>query len=149
MSSCQNESLGRVIYRTSLKLRNYAEKLLSPYDLTVEQYHLLKNTSAEEGLSQNQLCEIVGKKPANITRILDRLEKKGWIERQPHPEDRRSSLVYLTKEGMRISAKVLSDFESYSSWFIAGISPEEEQVCRQVLQKIDGNIKKLMNRIEG
>ncbi len=148
MSSCHNESLGRVIYRTSLELRNYAEKLLSPYGLTVEQYHLLKNTTADTGLSQNQLCELVGKKPANITRILDRLEKKGWIERRQHPDDRRASLVFLTKEGGRISAEVLNDFESYSNWFTDGIDQEEEQICRQVLHKIDSNIKELMDKID-
>lgn len=148
MTSCHNESLGRLIYRTSLELRNYAEKLLSPYGLTVEQYHLLKSTSAEEGLSQNQLCQEVGKKPANITRILDRLEIKGWVERRPHPDDRRSSLVFLTQEGERISAEVHNDFESYSSWFTKGIDQGEEQICRRVLQKIDSNLRKLMSEIE-
>ena len=148
MSSCHNESLGRLIYKTSLELRNYAEKMLGPYGLTVEQYHLLKNTSPVEGRSQNQLCEQLGKKPANITRILDRLEKKGWIVRKPNPNDRRSSLVYLTTEGESVSSEVLSDFESYSSWLIDGIGSDEERICRNVLQKIDDNLRKLIHEIE-
>jgi len=148
MSSCKNETIGRLIYKTSLNLRNYAEQMLSPYGLTVEQFHILKNASMNLGLSQNQLCEQVGKKPANITRILDRLEKKEWIERRPNPNDRRSSLVFLTDEGERIIGEVSNKLEEYSSWFIKGISSEEEQCFRKVLAKIDDNITVLMNEIE-
>lgn len=144
----ENQPIGRLIYVTSLNLRNYAEKMLSPYDLTVEQFHLLKNTSRVHGYSQNQLCEYVGKKPANITRILDRLEKKHWIERREHPSDRRSSLVFLTKEGELMTNKVSKQFEAYSSRFIKGISSGEEKVFRDVLNKINFNIKSLMDEMD-
>ena len=144
----ENQPIGRLIYLTSLNLRNYAEKMLSPYDLTVEQFHLLKNTSRVTGYSQNQLCDHVGKKPANITRILDRLEKKQWIERRVHPTDRRSSLVFLTLEGERMVNSVSKHFEAYSSRFIKGVSSSEEQVFRDVLNKIDCNINKLMDEID-
>jgi DNA-binding MarR family transcriptional regulator len=148
MTSSNAEPIGRLIYTTSLNLRNYVEKMLSPYGLTVEQFHLLKNTSATSGLSQKQLCLHLGKQPANITRILDRLEKKRWIERKANPSDRRSSLVFLTAEGERVIDKVSSDLQSYSSWFVAGINDEEERIFRRVLGKIDHNIKKLMAEID-
>ncbi|MDJ0622006.1 MAG: MarR family transcriptional regulator [Desulfocapsaceae bacterium] len=145
----EEQSVGRLVYLTSLKLRNYAEKILSPHDLTVEQFHLLKNTSRVSGLSQNELCRSVGKKPANITRILDRLEKKKWIERRVHPNDRRATLVFLTRDGELIVKKVSSTFESYSSRFIAGVDADEERIFRQVIKKINGNIDRLMNEITG
>ncbi len=147
MGSCHNESIGRLIYKTSLMLRNYAEKLLSPYDLTVEQFHLLKQTSVKSGMSQSQLCKLVDKKPANITRILDRLEKKRWVKRQKNPADRRSSLVFLTGEGERIIGEVSTLFESYSDWFVEGIGLEEELLFRTVLGKINNNISKLMEEV--
>jgi len=148
MPKCAEEPIGRLIYKTSLDLRNYAEKLLNPYGLTTEQFHILKSTSARAGISQSQLCVSVGKKPANITRLLDRLEKKGWIERQPNPADRRSSLVYLTREGERMIAEVSNEFESYASWFVEGVGQEEERAFRRVLGKINHNIEKLMNALD-
>jgi len=135
------------MYKTSLKLRNYAEKMLSPYDLTVEQFHILKYASLNKGLNQNQLCEQVGKKPANVTRILDRMEKKQWVERRTNPGDRRSSLIYLTGEGERVISEVSHKFEGYSSWFVRGIDRKEEHVFRMVLAKIDDNIERLMDEI--
>ena len=148
MSSCQNESIGRQMYRTSLLLRNYAEKILSPYGLTVEQFHLLKSATMTSGQSQRQLCQDLEKKPANITRILDRLEKKEWIERRPNPTDRRSSTIYITDEGRRIITEVSSLFETYSGRFLMGIGCEEERVFRLVLEIIDKNIKALTDEIE-
>lgn len=146
-NSSEDQPVGRLVYLTSLNLRNYAEKIMSPYDLTVEQFHLLKNTSRSSGYTQSQLCDCVGKKPANITRILDRLEKKKWIERRVHPSDRRSSLVFLTREGENVVDKVVEIFESYSSRFMEGIGNDEEQVFRRVLGKINNNINNLMDEI--
>ncbi len=148
MTSCANESMGRLIYKTSLSLRNFAEKMLSPYDLTVEQLHLLKSASSATGLSQNQLCLQLGKNPANISRILDRLEKKKWIAREPNPSDRRSSLVVLTDEGKRVTDEVSSKFESYSYCLMEGINNEEEGIFRRVLEKIDENAIKMVNEID-
>ncbi len=147
MGSCGNETIGRLIYKTSQGLRNYAEKLLSPYGLTVEQFHILKQTSRKVGLSQNTLCQLLEKKPANITRILDRLEKKNWVKRQPNPSDRRSSLVFLTVEGEQMIDEVSNVFESYSGWFVEGIGEEEERRFRSTLEKINNNISKLMDEV--
>lgn len=143
-----DESIGRLMYKTSLSLRNFAEKMLSPYDLTVEQMHLLKSASSASGLSQNELCLQLGKNPANISRILDRLEKKNWIERMPNPSDRRSSLVCITREGEKMIETVSSKFQTYSSWLMEGIEEDEEDVFRRVLEKIDGNIQKMMDGID-
>ncbi len=143
MKSCQEESVGRLIYKTGLVLRNYAENLLKPYGLTVEQLFLLKNMSSESGVTQRQLCELSEKQPANMTRILDRIEGKGRIVRKPNPTDRRSALVFLTEEGEMLLAEVSSLFESYSGRMTEGIEQEEERVFKDILARIEGNIQSL------
>ena len=64
MRTCNEESLGRLIYHTAQDLRKMAEKILYPYDLTVEQMHLLKNMSVDAGITQKArttpTCRIVG-----------------------------------------------------------------------------------------
>lgn len=147
MAGSQSEPVGRLIYKTSLSLRNYAENLLKPYDLTVEQLFLLKNTTLDEGITQKQLSDIVGKQPANITRILDRLERKSLIRRVPNPDDRRSALVLLTIQGQDLLSEVKSLFESYSGRMLQGISPEEEQMFKEILARIESNIQFLTENI--
>ena len=56
--SCSNpESLGRLIYLTAQEVKNFAEKLLKPYDLTLEQFHLLNHMSLDSGMSNDKMIQ--------------------------------------------------------------------------------------------
>ena len=107
MASCQTNSVGRLIYLTSQTMRNHVERVLKPFDLTGEQAHLLKNMDITRGRSQNELCELAGKNPANITRILDRLEKKELIVRRENPDDRCQSRRAVTGAGTPVRRRGL------------------------------------------
>jgi DNA-binding MarR family transcriptional regulator len=140
--SCDNtESLGRLIYLASQDIKNFAEKFLSPYGLTLEQFHLLKNMSSEDGMSQRNLGELVNKNPANITRILDRLESKSLIIRRSSPDDRRTSQVFLSDDGLRLVHRVTGILESFSTKLTTGIGQKEQQVTRATLVKIGQNLR--------
>ena len=143
MSSCKHYSLGRHIYLTAQILKNHLERVLSPFDLTGEQFHLLKSTNTHTGFSQNELCRLVDKSPANLTRILDRLEKKDLVIRRDNPEDRRSSLVFQTDQGQALVTKVSTLFQKLSSTVEKEISSEEKEVVHKVLDQIDFNLQKL------
>ena len=98
MKECDNP-LPRLIYLTSLQLQGHADNVLRPYDLTLEQLHPLKIILQEGGVvSQRSLCDLAAKTPANMTRILDRLMAKGFIERKPYPNDRRAYIIHLRSE---------------------------------------------------
>ena len=146
MSSCHHHSLGRHIYLTSQIIKNHVEKLLGPFDLTGEQFHLLKNTDTETGQSQNELCRLVDKSPANLTRILDRLEKKELIIRNDNPEDRRSYLVFQTPAGDALVTRVSSLFLNLSEEIEKGISDQEKDTFQKVLGKIDTNLQKMSEK---
>ena len=139
---CDNtESLGRLIYLTAQEIKNFAEKLLKPYDVTLEQFHLLKHMSPDSGMSQRELGELVNKTPANITRILDRLELKNLIARRNSPADRRASQVFLTDQGQDMVQEVFAIFESFSNQLTQGTSEKKQQKTREVLIRIGHNIK--------
>ncbi|MBU0676060.1 MAG: MarR family transcriptional regulator [Proteobacteria bacterium] len=140
-SQCTNDSLGRLLYQTSLAMRNFAEKLLKPHDLTLEQLHLLKHLPEDQGLTQKELGERIHKTPANLTRILDRLETKGLLIRRINPDDRRAMLVAITPRGADLIIEMISVFESFTKKMVDGIAPQEEQVLRKTLIKIAANIE--------
>ena len=145
MSSC-DESFFRLIALTGQAMRNYADQRLRSFDLTVEQLQLLKELTAEAGRSQSVLGALSSKSPANVTRILDRLEKKKRIVRRRNPEDRRSSLVFLTEEGERLRAEVFSLFEGLRSELVRGISDESQQGAVLVLGAIKTNIERMSDK---
>ena len=60
----------------------------------------MKNLNENERLSQTELAHLVFKDHPTLTRIVDILCKKGYVERVQHPEDRRSYQLNLTKKGI-------------------------------------------------
>jgi DNA-binding MarR family transcriptional regulator len=88
--------------RTARRVKQYAQRKfkLGDFDLTVDQWLILKNLSENELLSQSELAQLVFKDQPTLTRIIDLLTKKGYVERIPHPMDRRSFQLLLTESGV-------------------------------------------------
>jgi hypothetical protein len=93
------DSLGSINYRTGLALKSALQRFFKEngYEITAEQWGILRHLWERKGLSQREIGEKAGKDTPNITRMLDALEKKRIIFRQPDPRDRRKYCIYLTK----------------------------------------------------
>jgi len=142
MAGCRTaDPLPRLVYLTSLALQQHADRLLAPCGITLEQFHPLKLLMLAGGeIPQRQLAEQSGKSAANLTRILDRLVKKGLVRRIPDPGDRRAFVVELTPAGRDLVDEVIRLFDGYLDRVMAGISPAEEEVCRRVLHRLTANL---------
>ena len=143
MKSCEEEPIGRLLYITAQIMTLHAKKVLKPYDLTVEQLQLLKNIAEDTALSQQQLCEVVQKSAANVTRILDRLERKNCVRRERNPADRRSILLFLTAQGRELIAEVTTVLESFSEQLTRGISKQEQELLSRLLYTMQDNLGRL------
>lgn len=145
MRTCHSEdSLPRLIYQTSLRLQIHADKVLLPFGITLEQFQPLKILEQGGGsVGQRQICGLAGKTPANMTRILDRLAGKNFIERRPDPEDRRAFTIVLTPVGRELVEQVVGLFTSYLDQVLTGIDEADEAVCRRVLRRISENLDRI------
>lgn len=146
MEKLCDESFFRLIALTGLALRSYADQRLRNYDLTLEQLQVLKQADVVGGQPQNKLSLLTSKSPANMTRILDRLEKKDRIVRRLNPEDRRSSLIFLTKDGKALKDEVIQFLESLQTGLIEGITIEKQLVVIEVLNELKNNIDKMSEK---
>jgi MarR family transcriptional regulator for hemolysin len=135
--------LPRLIYYTAQDIKNLAEKILRPYDLTIEQFQPLKIIYCATGLTQRQIGDECNKSAANLTRILDRLQKKCLIERRENPADRRASQVYLTSQGLSLVTEVTGILEAFAVTSLLGISDKDRRIVRRSLEKIAANLKKI------
>ena len=141
-NSC-DESFFRLIALTGQAIRSFADQRLKSYDLTVEQLQVLKQTDVDVGQVQSKLSLLTAKSPANMTRILDRLEKKNRIVRKKNPDDRRSSLVFLTKDGEELRDEVNNLFDRLRSALGDGIEAEKKLIAMEVLVAIRNNIEEM------
>jgi DNA-binding MarR family transcriptional regulator len=104
-----DESLGFIINRTArrLKYELYQAFKASGYNITPEQWAILNRLWEQDGLSQVELADRTFKDKPNVTRMLDVLERRGLIVRQPDEEDRRAYKVYLTEAGRQLEKELI------------------------------------------
>lgn len=148
MDCKSDKSLGRQIYILSRNMSNFAEKVLSPFGVTLEQLHLLKCLPEKTGMTQKEICDVVYKSPANTTRMLDRMEAKDLVVRKDDPQDRRVCLVFLTAKGKKLVEVVEGVFESFSQHFLYGIKEKEIQTIKTGLQKMSDNLITMSEELE-
>lgn len=109
---------------------------LAELGLPASEINVLANLGDGEARTVSRLATDVGSRPTTMTTILDRLESRGWIERTPHPSDRRSLVVELTPDGRRIARTVRRAFARVESRALAGLSPTRLAALRSALASI-------------
>lgn len=90
--------LGFLLHDVARLLRKRIEQRTRALGLTRSQWSVLAHIARHEGINQTALAEVLEVEPITLGRILDRLESMGYIERRPHPDDRRARLPHLTEK---------------------------------------------------
>ncbi len=137
-SFSMQDSLGFIIYRTALALKSALQRCFreNGHEITGEQWAIIRRLGEEDGLSQREIAEKTSKDKPNITRMLDALEKKHLIFRQPDPRDRRKYCIYLTKEGKQLLERLLPLALALRAKITQDLPPHEVDLVRDTLNKI-------------
>jgi len=140
------ETLGARVSRTNLLLRNYFTYMAKGDNLeaTVEQMVILATVSRHPGVSQSELAELSGKDRTSITRILDILEKKAYLDRRPDAHDRRAYRIYLTPAGEETSPRLLHIAAQVNQLSCVDFTPEEVELLKTLLNRVCANINRAM-----
>ncbi|HEX5617102.1 MAG TPA: MarR family transcriptional regulator [Solirubrobacteraceae bacterium] len=83
---------------------------LSDLGLSAAETNLLACFAGRPARAVRELVAASGQRPSTLTGVLDRLERRGLVERGPHPDDRRSVLVALTAAGQAAADRVAAAF---------------------------------------
>lgn len=121
-------------------MKNNLAKALKPYNVTQEQWPLLKWLWVQDGISQKELSEKSFKDQPTTTRILDKLEQRGLIRRQANSVDRRVSLIYLTSEGREIRGLLIPLARQALEQALQGLSEQEQVQLKNLLNRIGDNL---------
>lgn len=113
------------------------------HPVTFEQWSLLNRICETPGLIQSELAARSFKDKTNVTRILDVLEKNGYIERRASGKDRRSLQVYLTDQGHGVMQALRPLAFAVNRRFIQGIDQAEMDTFFKVLSAILRNVEAL------
>lgn len=139
------DSLGFIIYRTSLALKSALQRFFKEHgiEITAEQWAIIRHLWDEDGLSQREIAEKTSKDKPNITRMVDALEQKRLLFRQPDPRDRRKYCIYLTKEGKQLQERLWPLALDLRERVTQNLTPAEIDLLKDTLNKIYQNICRL------
>lgn len=110
--------LAKLYQFRSLEERGYA-------GLTVSQSYSLRDLYFKGPRSMSQLAVQLGVPLSTMTGVVDQLERKGFVQRVDHPEDRRSLQVRLTPEGKKLYQSAYEAFLGHLSPLLDHRSPAE------------------------
>jgi DNA-binding MarR family transcriptional regulator len=101
------DSLGFQVNRTANAMKSRFNNFLKSYNLTSEQYVIMKSVQENQDITPTQLSEITLKDKTTITRMIDTLVKNEMLIRTPKPNDRRAYQISWSKKGEKVMDEIL------------------------------------------
>jgi len=125
------------IWRTYDRLRAIEEALFSEWNLSAQQYNVLRilESSNPDKIPTLSLTKRLISRAPDITRMLDRLEQNEWIERERSAEDRRTVLVGITTEGLRILKELQRPLAQCHQKQVGHLSAKELKTLCELLSR--------------
>ncbi|MEF2965969.1 MarR family transcriptional regulator [Paenibacillus sp. M1] len=137
-------AVGFIMGVTYRKISSLLQSRLREYDITPEQWSVLRQIDQSEGLIQREIAERTGKDKPTTTRILDHLESKGLVYKQTGPQDRRSYLVYSSERGKALIRDTLPIEEGVTEDVKQCLSAEEYDLLVELLLRINDHVDQII-----
>ena len=134
-----HEALLNIYYTTSC-IKKRAAEFFRPFGLTDVQFNVMMllhhQSGSKGGLSQAQLSEMMLVNRANVTSLIDRMEKAGLVVRTAEPDDRRYNIIKLTGRGKKILADVEPLYAKEIKKVMAPLKEPEQKRLVKTMEKI-------------
>lgn len=125
------------LLRAADRLKTHVERILAPFEITGQQYNVLRimRGSEPDGLPTLTIAERMIERTPGITRMIDRLEAKGLAARELRPEDRRCVYCRITEKGLNLLDLLDALVDETNDGF-RGISEAELAQLTVLLEKV-------------
>jgi DNA-binding MarR family transcriptional regulator len=121
---------------------------LGEYGLTPARTHLLWELFHRGPSTQRVLADALHVTARNVTGLVDGLEETGYVTREPHPDDRRATLVTLTDHGVDVMTQMEKGQEQFAHLLFADLPDRELDPLSQGLAHVLERLRELVPRGE-
>lgn len=135
-----NRSFGFVLHETARLFSKRYDQRAKHLGLTRAQIQVMAYLVYHEGINQIGLAELLEMEPISLTRLLDRMEQAGWIERRPDPEDRRARRLFMSEKAKPVFAAMIEVGREVRGEALAGLSPAENDVLMELMMRVRRNL---------
>ncbi|MGV2289308.1 MarR family transcriptional regulator [Trinickia sp. YCB016] len=131
------ESVGYLIARVKSVMSNMVtQRTMAELGITSTQASILFMVASGRCLVAAELARDYGIDASAVTRLIDRLEKRGLLTRVRSNEDRRVVRLALTPEGYELAARMPEIFTTVLDKLLAGFTPEEVGFLKSMLRRV-------------
>lgn len=136
----REESLGYMVNHLARRLARALHERIATLGVVPGQFAQLLALYEHDGITQQELCEIVGIEQPTMANTLGRMERDGLVDRRPHPGDGRKQLIYLTDKARALEDPLTEAAESVNTLATAGLSKAESSTLMRLIATVRANL---------
>jgi DNA-binding MarR family transcriptional regulator len=132
----QHKAVLNLLY-TAYRLRDNLQQSLKEFDITLEQFNVLRilRGSLPRNLCVKEIASRMIERSSNVPRILERLERKALIERNPSDADRRETVTIISQSGLALLEK-LDDVMMNNEEKLLSLNKADALLLNQLLEQL-------------
>lgn len=126
------------LLRSADAVRRHFTHVLEPWGITLQQFNVLRilRGAGPDGLPTLTVAERMIEHTPGITRLLDRLEKQGWVKRQRCSEDRRRVWARITPAGLDLLAELDEPVARADDDAVAALSDTQKRQLIRISRRL-------------
>ena len=135
--------IGYMLSDVARLIRTIFDRRVRDIGLTRAQWLVLTRVYRRPGVSQTDLADMLEIDRASAGRMIDRMERNGWVERRPDRLDRRINRLHLTEEARKVHAAMWAIAESTVDDALSPLSATERDKYTELTAKVKGRLQNL------
>ncbi len=133
-----------ILWKAYDTLREHAQRHIRSLGMGASDFAILEVLLHKGPTPVNAIGARVRLTSGSITTAVDRLERKGLVERRNDPGDRRARVVHLTEEGRKLISCAFADHEAAMERAASGLTPAERAEAAELLKKLGLSARDLL-----
>ena len=140
MKTTNIDQFGFLLHDAARLMRKKFELRGQEHGLSSAQWRLLVRVVREEKATQSRLAELMEIEPISVSRLIDRMEQAGWVERRPHETDRRVNMVVPTDKSLEAYSAIKAVAGDVYNEAMTGLDETQKQALVSALATVVENL---------
>lgn len=140
MASAMKESIAFLLNDTARLYRRAFNARVREDGFTALQWRLMLYLRRAPAIRQGPLAELIEVEPITLSRMIDRLQESGFVERRADPHDRRAWQLYLTDKAMELLEYMRPISEELDAMALNGLTQAEQETLFRLAGRVHQNL---------
>ncbi len=132
------EEAGVALARTADRLNDRVAAMLKPFGISPTQYNVLRilRGAGPQGRMCSEIADRMITRDPDVTRLLDRMQKMGWIERARDTKDRRVVITRITKQGLDLLKQIDQPLDEFNESELGHLGQRKLRTLIELLDEV-------------